>query len=130
MRQIFLIVLAVLATACSSARDLTEPNVIEAALPGTWARSNVVPGSGTTLHLAVTQTAISGDGSYLVEAGQGGTLSVQGQIAGAHVIFDITRSDGIVEHYDATLKTHDVLSGNLSSEFGGPFVVEFHRVLP
>jgi hypothetical protein len=131
MRKAYFVVLALLAvSACNSGSDLTQPNVIEAALPGTWAISDVVPGSGTTLHLTVTETAISGDGTYAIEAGQGGTLSVQGEIAGSRVIIDFTRSDGIAAHYDATLKTHDVLRGNLSYDSAAPHVVEFHRVTP
>src|SRR5262245_31223690 len=114
--------------ACTSSSDLTRPDVIQADLPGTWSQSAVVPGSATNLHLSVNENTITGDGTYAVEAGMGGTLTVVGHITAGRVILDVTRSDGAVAHYDATLATPDLLRGELSYNSGPAFVTEFHRV--
>ena len=126
MSKVRMTLALVITVACSSSPDLTSPVGIEAELPGTWAQSFSVPGASTVLHLVVNRTEVTGDGTWAMEAGPSGTLTVAGLIAAPDVMITFTRSDGLVGHFNARLESADVLKGSLwfSSD---PVVAEFRR---
>lgn len=126
MSKLRLILALAITAACSSSTDLTSPAGIEAELPGTWAQSFSIPGASTVLHLVVAGSVVTGDGTWAMEAGPSGTLTVAGSISAPNVMITFTRSDGLVGHFNARLESEDVLKGSLwfSSD---PVVAEFRR---
>lgn len=112
--------------ACSSRLDLTDPSVIAAELRGTWSETFALPGMSTVFHLSVRDTTLSGTGTFAVEAGRSGTLSLTGQLAGPLVKIDFTRSDGLVGHFHGTLSGTDLLAGSLWYT-SDPMTAQFRR---
>jgi hypothetical protein len=111
------------------------PRGIATALPGTWAQSQQF--GSTVFHLVVTDTTLAGDGTFALEAGASGTLTVQGSISAPNVTIVFTRSDGLVGHLGAQLVAKNVLRGVLmftpDPVIGPPFspqLAEFHRTGP
>jgi hypothetical protein len=114
------------ASACKKADNLTDPNVIAHDLGGTWARVGTVVGSSTVLTLSVADTVISGTGTFALEAGASGTLTVSGVIAGTVVKFDIVTSIGLTEHFNGQLTSPGMLSGSLWTD-SDPVATTFRR---
>jgi hypothetical protein len=104
--------------ACSSASpgSLTDPRVIAADLRGTWSDTVSYPGISTILHLTVTDTIVSGSGTYTIEAGRPGTLTVAGVISGSQVKLDLQRDYGLLAHFTGTLRAPDLLGGFVTYE--------------
>lgn len=113
--------------ACGRNPDLTNPNVIEANLPGMWSQTIDVPGSLTVMTLSVSDTTVSGAGTWVREAGPGGSLAVTGYVTGSHVVLEIALDDGEVLHFNATMPAIDVLSGSLFTT-GDPVPATFTRI--
>ena len=101
--------LALVATACSS--DYLVVPVDAGGLPGRWYEQIGIPGASTVFDLTVTGATVMGSGSYTMEAGQPGTLTVTGEVSGNNIRLDITRSDSLVIHFNGTLITPYALSG-------------------
>jgi hypothetical protein len=139
-RQLVPAVALVLGAACSNAVDLTNPSVIAAELPGTWSETFPIPGSSTVLLLSVSGSTITGTGTYVIEAGASGTLSVTGTIAAQQsgppvVHLDFPLSDGMTGHFNGTLRSIGSLEGSLFYttaiiSAGDPIEAEFRRTFP
>jgi hypothetical protein len=117
--------------ACSSPLDLTDPRVVAVELRGTWSQTFDVPGMSFVFQLTVQDTTIAGTGTFAGEAGPSGTLSLTGQVAtvqigGPLVEIDFTRSDGVVFHFNGTLRDTDLLTGSLWTT-SDPVTAEFRR---
>ncbi len=125
-RQVVIALALAASSACASRLDLTDPSVIAAELRGTWSETFTFPGASTVFQLSVGETTFSGTGTFAVEAGPSGTLSVAGQIVGSLVKIDFARSDGLVGHFQGTLRGGDLLTGSLSYT-SGPMSAEFRR---
>ena len=121
------------AMACDHAVDLASPRVIAEDLRGTWFLPGGVPGSSTRFTLAVSDTTISGSGTFSIEAGASGTIAVSGTIAGTVVKLDFLRSIGQHQHFVGALTAPDALYGSFWTEsaFGSPpVVITFRRASP
>jgi hypothetical protein len=104
--------------ACGSASSgaLTDPRVIASDLRGTWSDTVSYPGISTILHLTVTDTIVSGSGTYTIEAGRPGTLTVAGVISGSQVKLDLQRDYGLLAHFTGSLSAPDLLGGHVTYE--------------
>jgi hypothetical protein len=103
---------AVSATACSRrGADLTDPVQIATDLRGTWSDTISYPGISTVFRLTVADTLVAGDGTYAIEAGRSGTLTVTGVISGSHVRLVLARDFGLITHFDGELTARNLLSG-------------------
>jgi hypothetical protein len=111
---------------CAGSLDLTNPRVVGEELRGTWSQVLSVPGAATVLELSVAGSIVSGSGSYAIEAGASGPLTVTGVISGSIITIQFTRSDGNVGHFHGQLISTDVLYGSLSYSTD-PIVSEFRR---
>ncbi|HSC30304.1 MAG TPA: hypothetical protein VLD17_01170 [Gemmatimonadaceae bacterium] len=117
MRPIgLLLALALIAvTACMSDNNgITDPAEIEQALVGTWLQSTIAQGSGASFTLVVTDSLVRGSGRWFVEAGRGGTLSVNGFVSRASVVLDIAEDNGTTLHLQGRLLVPDILTGALT----------------
>ncbi len=120
------LVIAAGASACGKSADITDPIVIARELGGTWSQVGLVPGSSTVFTLTVSDTTITGTGTFALEAGASGPLTVSGVIAGTQVNFDIVTSLGLTEHFTGQLTATNVLTGSLRTN-SDPVTATFHR---
>jgi hypothetical protein len=100
--------LAAPAASCGSESISTS---LGAGLNGTWQEVVSFPGISTTLHLAVSDTVVTGTGAYTIEAGRPGTIIVSGAISGSVVNLDLARSDSTTQHFRGTFTAPDLLTG-------------------
>lgn len=63
---------------------------IASSVSGSWELHETVPGAGFWMTLAADGSSISGTGTVLVEAGGGGTATIEGAVVGDVVNLDIT----------------------------------------
>jgi hypothetical protein len=94
-----------------SSGDLTDPHVVAADLKGSWSEPASFPGISTIFQLAVVDTTVSGTGTYSIEAGRSGTLTVTGVISGTQVTLDLLRDYGSLTHFWGHLTASDRLDG-------------------
>src|ERR1035437_11152871 len=118
LRSILALPLLGAAVACSSSSRgaLTDPHVIAADLRGSWSDPVSYPGISTILQLSVIDTIVSGSGTYTIEAGRPGTLTVAGVISGSQVKLDLQRDYGLLAHFTGTLHAPDLLGGFVTYE--------------
>jgi hypothetical protein len=126
--------LATSAAACSTG-DVTGPLTVAEQLRGTWAEAALFPGISTVIALAVTDSTITGTGTYTIEAGRPGTIVVTGMItAGTTVDLQLARSDGWIGSFRGVLTSPDSLNGyswgHSSMMVADPAPDSFHRVVP
>ena len=98
--------------------DPSTGKTFSSELAGTWSRTANVIGSALVLRLVARDTTISGDGTYAIEAGRSGTLTVSGALQGAIVHLDLTFDYGTQAHFDGSLTTPKLLSGAI--KYGPP----------
>ncbi len=131
--RITAIVAAFVALSSCSA-DVAVPTVANR-LNGDWSQSQQVPGSGLHFHLVVVDSTITGTGTYSIEAGQGGTVSVTGVTTGGRIKLTIVRSIGDTLRFDGVATDANDLDGygfySASTGLGisDPAPVKFIRVL-
>src|SRR4051812_24188405 len=73
--------------------DVARPLTLADQLSGTWYEPSGIPGVSNVVTLAVSDTTISGTGTYTIEAGQPGTITVNGVIVGTTVRLNMIRSN-------------------------------------
>jgi hypothetical protein len=132
VRSILALPLLAALAACfsDSPGSLTDPHVIASDLRGTWSEPFSFPGISTVFQLSVADTMVSGTGSYSIEAGRSGTLTVTGVISGADVKLDILRDNGDLAHFVGRLTAPTVLDGYItdpSALQNDPAPMEFRR---
>ena len=99
---------------CGSGGGNNAPQVNTIGLiVGKWAipRALSVPGSSTTLDLHLTGTTVYGTGTYAIEAGRSGVLTVNGSSSGS--IFELTFAYdyGVIASYKGTLPDANDMTG-------------------
>jgi hypothetical protein len=134
--QLAAAVVLALGAACSNAVDLKDPNVVASELRGTWSRDFGVPGSSTVLVISVQDLAVTGTGTFAIEAGASGTLSISGQVTtqqmgGPLVQIDFAQTDGFVGHFTGSLTNTNTLDGivwySSATITADPMTVTFRR---
>jgi len=69
---------------------------------GTWAAfAQPVVGSGHTMTITQRGTAVSGTGTYSVEAGRGGTIVIVGTYARPHLALQFSYDTGSISQFTA-----------------------------
>ena len=120
--------------ACGRGDVATVPRTLAEELRGTWSESVPLLGIANVVTLQVSDTTISGTGTYAIEAGQPGTIIVSGVITGATVNFDMARSNGWTGHFRGTLSTAGRLTGiswyESAWSHGDPAPASFQRTGP
>ena len=107
----FLAPLAVAAAlvACSGS---TGPQTLADRLTGTWSENGLGQfGTSFIMVLAAHDTTVTGTGSYAIEAGRSGTVTVAGVIGDPNIILTITYDDSDVAHFNAQLQADNTLGG-------------------
>jgi hypothetical protein len=131
-RHGFLLLVAVTA-AVSCGGGVSGP-VAPLTVQGRWTAPNQVPGSSTVFDLLLADSTVAGTGTYTIEAGPSGTISVTGTATALRVDLDLARSDGLVGHFRGRLVTADSMSGSLyftGLPYGNdPIIAAFVRVVP
>ena len=118
------------AMACDPAARTGGPP-IDAALAGHWAQDNTVVGSAFTLSLTVTDTLVTGTGTYAIEAGRSGTLTVTGTATAALVTLYIIYDYGPVAYFEGAPPIGTVLSGAIKygpkDSLIASYAITFHK---
>jgi hypothetical protein len=100
-----------LSTACGSQSGNVGGPLTGSVLAGQWLQDNTVVGSSLGLSLSVSDTVVTGTGTYSIEAGRSGSLTVSGVASPTHVSLDFTYDSGALAHFDGTLPVAAVLAG-------------------
>ncbi len=112
-RKIFIataVVLSAYVSACQSSDAVTSPNP-SSDLIGTWSRNGNVVGSSLGFALSAADTTLSGTGTFAIEAGMSGTLTVTGVRSGSTVNLVLLTNLGVREHFNGSLTGPDAMSG-------------------
>jgi hypothetical protein len=107
---------AVLFLACGS--DSVAAVRPPAFYAGTWARVENVLASQLTMTLVVVETTVTGSGSFSIEAGRSGTLSVSGVVTSGVVKLDLAFDYGEQAHFQGTADASGRLAGTI--KYGPP----------
>ena len=83
-RFALLLCCAALAEACS---ETTDPGLVS--LAGCWNETGNVPGSSLVLQLSESQKTINGTGTFAIEAGASGNLTVTGTRTGSQFALEL-----------------------------------------
>ncbi|MEO7082679.1 MAG: hypothetical protein ABI442_02980 [Gemmatimonadaceae bacterium] len=137
LMRLLRIAAAIAALAALSACDShgTEPTLRDQ-LAGQWFENLSVPGAGLYFSLVVVDTTISGSGSFSIEAGPSGTISVTGVVTGGRIKLNIARSIGDTLHFDGVqtdpydLDGYGYSTGNGVVGVSDPAPVKFIRLVP
>ena len=81
----------------------TDPAEVQ--LAGCWNEVVQIPGFGLTVELNESQSTISGVGTFHLEAGPSGTLTVAGSRSGGTFTLTMAYDTGYVVSIDATIKS-------------------------
>lgn len=128
-----LTVLTVIAgpSACSKGSlDLTDPRTVASELRGTWNMPETFPGVGYGFTIAVTDTTVTGTGTFSIEAGPSGTLAVTGTVDGTIISLTFVSSIGQTQHFIGSFRDVNTLTGAFwteSSVASDPVPVTFVR---
>ena len=109
--RLILAVALVGSAACGS--DVTR--VVGTKLPGTWSQDLDVPGSTRVMTLSVQDTTVTGTGTWALEAGGSGNLSVFGLIRDQHVTLVIAQDNDAILQFTGEVPQANVLTGTLAN---------------
>lgn len=98
-------------TACGNQSASVGGPLTGSVLAGQWLQDNTVVGSSLALSLSVSDTVVTGTGTYTIEAGRSGSLTVSGVATPTHVSLDFAYDSGALAHFDGTLPVGAVLAG-------------------
>ena len=99
-------------------------------LAGTWASNFTVPGSSIDLNLEQTDRNITGTGSFAIEAGRSGTLTVTGSYDRPRIALVLHYDFGLNLTYSGTvvfLGFGRQMSGILADSLGHEYPLTFTR---
>lgn len=119
--QFAFLVLGILTTSCGN--NIGPP----ANVTGAWAADSHVPGSGLVLDLTQPDGAVSGSGTYMVEAGRSGTLVVSGSYTRPRVRLALRYDFGLTRNYDGAVLDSHQMTGTLSDSTGFRGTLTFIR---
>ena len=92
---------------------------VAAQLNGTWVEQNLVIGSAFVLQFTAQDTIVTGTGTYAIEAGRSGTLTVSGVVHDQQRLhLDIVYDYGPQSQFDGSLADQNALKGVL--HYGPP----------
>jgi hypothetical protein len=94
---------------------------------GTWTAASQVVGSSLTLKLTTQSVAVSGTGTYAIEAGRSGTLTVDGKYQPPQVTLSFVYDYGDSASYTATFSDGNRMSGKLTYQNGTSLDTTFVR---
>jgi hypothetical protein len=130
-RRVAAVVIALTAAqSCGSNSEPTGP-LGTTDLAGTWAEQIGVPGASYVISLTVSDTSVTGTGTFSIEAGANGTMTVSGVVHDSTSQLLIVTSIGQRQHFNGMLMDRDTMSGSFwtESQFASdPLYVTFKRV--
>jgi hypothetical protein len=136
MRSMKLLLCAVFSLAAAACADSTSPRTggqqLAAQMQGMWAEKVSFPGISLVFNLAAQDTALTGAGTYSIEAGRSGTLVTSGLVADQTVKLDLSYDYGPRAHFEGSLQDQNTLTGTISyapPPGGTPFMITFQRKL-
>ena len=113
--------------ACGAASP-TGPQKLGQELVGTWSENTSVPGAFLIFSAVVSDTTVTGAGTYSVEGGTAGNLALTGVINGSEIQLQLAQDNGITYHLNARLTSPNELEGGLFTT-SDPVPVTFARLL-
>ncbi|HKT06933.1 MAG TPA: hypothetical protein VJR24_03470 [Gemmatimonadaceae bacterium] len=119
---------AVFALGACGADSAAGPQKLGQELVGTWSENTSVPGSFLIFTAVVSDTTVTGAGTYSLEGGGAGNLAVTGFITGSNILLQFAEDNGTTVHVNATLASHDQLNASLFTT-SDPVPVTFSRLL-
>ena len=113
--SIVAIAAAIMGVACSARQaDTTAPGILgEHPVAGTWAHTGIGPVYRELMTLAQDGDHVSGTGTYAIEAGREGPMTIDGKLSGRVLMLTITRDYGLRETFAGTLTDATHLAGTL-----------------
>lgn len=114
-------------SACGAA-NTTGPQKLGQELVGTWSENTSVPGAYLIFTAVVSDTTVTGAGTYSVEGGTAGNLALTGVINGSEIQLQLAQDNGITYHLNARLTSRNELEGGLFTT-SDPVPVTFARLL-
>lgn len=97
-------------------------------LNGVWRADNQVPGSSIVLSIAERGTAVSGSGTYRIEAGRSGTLQVAGSYQQSEVRLTLNYDFGQSGTYVGRVEDSTHMSGTMAWSTGPQNSITFSRI--
>ena len=119
---------SLLALGACGAANATGPQTLGQELVGTWSENTSVPGAFLIFSAVVSDTTVTGAGTYSLEGGGAGNLAVTGFITGSNIVLQFVEDNGTTVHVNATLASHNELSASLFTT-SDPVAVTFSRLL-
>jgi hypothetical protein len=108
LRRTWWVPLSMALTACGGA---TEP---ASAVAGDWAREQSVLGSRLEMTLVIDGQTVSGTGTYAIEAGRSGSLTIGGTYVGGKITLDLAYDyDDLVYHFEGHFTSSNRLMGTI-----------------
>lgn len=108
-----LLLVASLACHRSAATGPGDGGQADSRLNGRWWGIVNFPGISLIMSLSTSGTTVTGTGTYAIEAGRSGTLTVSGTAAASRVKLDIAFDVGTSAQFEGNLVSSDTLSGHL-----------------
>jgi hypothetical protein len=122
-RLLCLVTLALLGSCGGGGGDQAPPTT----LSGTWNATSLVVGSALTIVLTEQNTQVAGVGTYRVEAGASGVLTIAGVHSGIAVTLEFVYDNGDKATYAAVLQDANHMNGQLVFQGGNASTVQFVR---
>lgn len=114
MRIISLLLVTSFLTACAAA-TVTDPTdaLADTQIGASWVQRDAVAGTKFSFRLTAEGTKLSGSGTYTVEGGRSGTVTVAGTVSDQGVHLDITYDTGEVAQFAGHQVSASELNGGL-----------------
>jgi hypothetical protein len=114
------------AAGCGSG-DKSSGLVAGRSLTGNWATQTGMPGNKSTLELTQCGASIAGPGTYAIEAGRHGSLSISGIVSGNSFSASITYDSGTTVTYTGNLPDSNNITGTVHDPVTGDYSLNFVR---
>jgi hypothetical protein len=95
---------------------------------GTWAADSMVPGASLILNIRVHETDLTGTGTYSIEAGRRGDLTLAGTFVAPAVNFELHYDFGMNLTYAGTVSGGQIV-GEMSDSMGRSWQMVFSPVV-
>jgi hypothetical protein len=119
MRTLLCVVIALVpALACDGSGRPTDPRGVALLVRGKWSEQVQIPGVALVLNLDAHDTVVTGTGSYAIEAGRSGVLTVSGLVDGSQIRLDLVYDSGTEAHFVGELSELDRMAGSI--KYGPP----------
>ena len=121
MRSTFPLVIGLLSLSC------TNSFLPAADVQGTWAADFNIPGAALVLDLTQNDSAVTGTGTYAIEAGRSGALRAVGTYARPAISLRITYDYGRTETFAGFVLDAQHMTGSVSDSVGHTSTLSFTR---